>query len=136
MGRVIDGFIFGKGKVRTNKRYRWFIPKALDDKVSKGDIVLARVKAKDKNILVPVLVVDILEHDNIKHKPVVDIIKRYNNNNEKDTKVKKKSKLSDSEKLEIRVKRAEGKKLKELAEMYSCSISLIHKIINESEKAL
>lgn len=129
MGRVIDGFILGKGKVRTNKRYRWFIPKALDDKVSKGDIVLARVKAKDKNILVPVLVVDILAHDNIKHKPVVDIIKKYNA--EKDTKVKKKSKISDSEKVEIRIKRAEGKKLKELAEMYSCSISLIHKIINE-----
>lgn len=31
----------------------------------------------------------------------------------------------------IKKHRAEVKKLKELAEMYSCSISLIHKIINE-----
>lgn len=133
MNRVIEGFNIKKGKVRTKKRYRWFIPKELDDKVSKGDIVLARVKGKDKNILVPVLVVDILDHDNIKHKPVVDIIKKYNDTNEaiKGKKKTRKSKISDTTKEEIRVKRAEGKKLKELAEMYSCSISSIHKIINE-----
>lgn len=133
MNRVIEGFNIKKGKIKTQKRYRWFIPKELDDKVSKGDIVLARVKGKDKNILVPVLVVDILENDNIKHKPVVDIIKKYNDTNEtiKDKKRNKKTKISDTVKEEIRIKRAEGKKLKELAEMYSCSISSIHKIINE-----
>lgn len=130
MNRVIEGFNITKGKVRTKKRYRWFIPKELDDKVSKGDIVFARAKVEDKNILVPVLVVDILEHDNVKHKPVVRIIKKYNETCET-TQGKRKSKISDEDKKIIRSKREEGKKLKELAEMYSCSISLIHKIINE-----
>lgn len=134
MNRVIEGFNCTRGKVKTKKRYRWFIPKKLDDKVSKGDIVLARVKVKEKNktktMLAPVLVVDILDNDNKKHKPVVAIIKKYNAPNE-DIKTKKKSKISDTAKEEIRAKRAEGKKLKELAQMYSCSITLIHKIINE-----
>ena len=130
MNRVIEGFNITKGKVRTKKRYRWFIPKELDDKVSKGDIVFARAVVEDKNILVPVLVVDILGPDNIKHKPVVRIIKKYNEPCET-TQGKRKSKISDEDKKIIRAKREEGKKLKELAEMYSFSISLIHKIINE-----
>ena len=133
MARVIEGFNISKGKVRTKKRYRWFIPKEFDDKVSKGDVVYAAINDRKGNRrIVPVLVIDILEKDDTIHKPVVGISKKYKEIS-KNSEVKKKSKISEEEREIIRGKRSEGKTLKELAEMYSCSISLIHKIINEKQ---
>jgi len=43
----------------------------------------------------------------------------------------RKSRFTDNEKADIKMKLFEGKKIKELAEMYSCSVGLIHKLIHE-----
>ncbi|MDB2105068.1 sigma factor-like helix-turn-helix DNA-binding protein, partial [Clostridium paraputrificum] len=42
-----------------------------------------------------------------------------------------KAKLTNQEKEMIRMYRIQGKTIKEIAQMYSCSVGLIHKIINE-----
>lgn len=43
----------------------------------------------------------------------------------------RKTRLTDQEKEMIRMYRIQGKTIKELAEMYACSVGLIHKIVNE-----
>ncbi|MCR1952728.1 hypothetical protein NSA50_17020 [Clostridium sp. DSM 100503] len=43
----------------------------------------------------------------------------------------RKARFSDQEKEMMRMYRIQGKKLREIAEMYNCSVGLIHKIINE-----
>lgn len=43
----------------------------------------------------------------------------------------RKARFSSQEKEMMKMYRIQGKTIKELAEMYSCSVGLIHKIINE-----
>ena len=43
----------------------------------------------------------------------------------------RKSKFTDSEKETIKMYRLQGKTIKEIADMYNCSVGLIHKLINE-----
>lgn len=43
----------------------------------------------------------------------------------------RKEKLKDHDKEVIKIYRLQGKTIKEIAEIYSCSVGLIHKIINE-----
>ena len=43
----------------------------------------------------------------------------------------RKSILTEQEKETIRLYRMQGKKIKELAEMFSCSVGIIHKLIHE-----
>ena len=43
----------------------------------------------------------------------------------------RKTRLTDQEKEMIRMYRIQGKTIKELAEIYACSVGLIHKIVNE-----
>ena len=43
----------------------------------------------------------------------------------------RKAKPTNQEKEMIRMYRIQGKTIKEIAQMYSCSVGLIHKIINE-----
>lgn len=43
--------------------------------------------------------------------------------------------LTGAEKESIKMYRVQGKTIKEIAEMYKCSVGLIHKIINENDKA-
>lgn len=43
----------------------------------------------------------------------------------------RKSKFTDSEKETIKMYRLQGKTIKEIADMYDCSVGLIHKLINE-----
>lgn len=46
----------------------------------------------------------------------------------------RKEKFSDLEKETIKMYRIQGKTIKEIAEIYSCSTGLIHKIINKKEE--
>lgn len=146
MARIIEGFHMRYNKILTNKRYRWFIPKALDSKISKGDIVLVKTKMPNgESKLCGVIVLEILENDKKKHEPVIAILSKYNeeivnvkksvedNKEDKKTLVKdeskKRRKISEEEKESIKAYRALGKTLKEIAEIHTCSISTIHKII-------
>lgn len=43
----------------------------------------------------------------------------------------RKSRFSEEEKEKMKMYRSEGKTIKEIADIYSCSVGLIHKIINE-----
>lgn len=43
----------------------------------------------------------------------------------------RKSKLNDHDKEVIKMYRLQGKTIKEISELYNCSVGLIHKIINE-----
>ena len=43
----------------------------------------------------------------------------------------RKERFSDQEKEMMKMYRIQGKTIKEISEMYSCSVGLIHKIINE-----
>lgn len=43
----------------------------------------------------------------------------------------RKSKFTDQEKESIRMYRLQGKTIKEISEMFSCSVGIIHKLINE-----
>lgn len=43
----------------------------------------------------------------------------------------RKERFSDQEKEMMKMYRIQGKTIKEIAQMYSCSVGLIHKIINE-----
>ena len=43
----------------------------------------------------------------------------------------RKERFSDQEKEMMKMYRIQGKTIKEIAEIYSCSVGLIHKIINE-----
>lgn len=45
----------------------------------------------------------------------------------------RKSKFTIQEKETMKLYRIQGKTIKEIAEMYSCSVGLVHKIINENE---
>lgn len=43
----------------------------------------------------------------------------------------RKSRFSEEEKEKMKMYRSEGKTIKEIAEIYNCSVGLIHKIVNE-----
>lgn len=45
----------------------------------------------------------------------------------------RKSRFTIQEKETMKLYRIQGKTIKEIAEMYSCSVGLVHKIINENE---
>ena len=45
----------------------------------------------------------------------------------------RKSRFTDQEKETIKLYRIQGKTIKEIAEMYSCSVGLVHKLINEDK---
>ena len=47
----------------------------------------------------------------------------------------RRERLTGAEKESIKMYRVQGKTIKEIAEMYKCSVGLIHKIINEKDKA-
>lgn len=153
---VIEGLHVGKYNIKCKKIYRWFVPKELRKKVKVGDIAWVYTK----NGPSPVLIIRVLKmKPGVKYSPIFrvtenkkkklkllqeqilnDIKIKENeieksevdiNVEEKVKEVKKRGKFSEEEKEEIRSKRAEGKKLREIAEMYSCSISLIHRIVKE-----
>ena len=44
----------------------------------------------------------------------------------------RKSKFTDQEKETMKMYRIQGKTIKEISEMYNCSVGLIHKLINEN----
>lgn len=137
MFQVIEGFRLRKDRVVLNKRYRWYVPKALKGKISKGDLVLVRSDINGRKHHHPVLVVDVLEDDEKKYSNVVKIIKKNKAEEEQKNKAesaiknstKRKGKFSDEDKEAMKKYRSEGKTLKAIAEIYSCSISTVHKII-------
>ena len=45
----------------------------------------------------------------------------------------RKSRFTDQEKETMKLYRIQGKTIKEIAEMYSCSVGLVHKLINEDK---
>jgi len=68
---------------------------------------------------------DIIAHENKVHK----LINEDKAHNERGA--GRKSKLTDIEKNTIRMYRIQGKTIKYIAEMFSCSVGLIHKLISE-----
>lgn len=123
MGKIIKAAYVEKEKI-SDKQYKWFIPKALDGKVEKGDIVLVRAGKEKNRKFCWAQVVDILDNDKYNYEPVIKIISK------KPKEVtKRKSKFSDEDKEQIKEYRAEGKTLKAIEEMYSCAISTIHNIV-------
>lgn len=134
MKKMIEGFFYsrGKKKLNLNKKYRWYLPKELINKVDKGDIV--GVIANNK--LVPFFVDDILEWDRKFYNTVIKVIHKNSDHIkesgiEEKTVDKKYKRLSEKDKEDIRTMKANGKKLREIAEIYNYSISSIHRIINE-----
>lgn len=134
MKKMIEGFFYsrGKKKLKLNKKYRWYLPKELINKVDKGDIV--GVIANNK--LVPFFVDDILEWDRKFYNTVIKVIYKNSDNIEEigieeKPDDKKYKRLSEQDKEDIRTMKANGKKLREIAEIYNYSISSIHRIINE-----
>lgn len=61
-----------KFKIKSDKKYTWFIPEKLEKEISKGDIVLALCK----NTKAPVIVLDIFESEEEKsrHKKIIKIL--------------------------------------------------------------
>ena len=134
MKKMIEGFFYRRGKknLNLNKKYRWYLPKELINTVDKGDIV--GVIANNK--LVPFFVDDILEWDRKFYNTVIKVIHKNSDLIEETGIVekpvyKKYKRLSEKDKEEIRTMKANGKKLREIAEIYNYSISSIHRIINE-----
>ncbi|MCR2013747.1 hypothetical protein NSB31_29235 [Bacillus cereus] len=77
-----------------------------------------------------------LKDENKSLKSVIQKLKNENkksksNNVGSDKRVHNERGASDQEKEMMRMYRIQGKKLREIAEMYNCSVGLIHKIINE-----
>lgn len=48
----------------------------------------------------------------------------------------RKSRFTDQEKETMKLYRIQGKTIKEIAEMYSCSVGLVHKLISEEKENL
>ena len=48
----------------------------------------------------------------------------------------RKSRFTDQEKETMKLYRIQGKTIKEIAEMYSCSVGLVHKLISEDKREL
>ena len=48
----------------------------------------------------------------------------------------RKSRFTDQEKETMKLYRIQGKTIKEIAEMYSCSVGLVHKLISEDKRDL
>ena len=69
----------------------------------------------------------------------INVLKAQIEHTEKKQKIKlhnergagRKSLFTDKEKSEIQMYRFQGKTLKEISELYECSIGLIHKLLNE-----
>ena len=68
---------------------------------------------------------DTIDHNNKLHK----LINEDKTHNERGA--GRKSKFTDLEKETIRMYRIQGKTIKDIAEMFNCSVGLIHKLINE-----
>lgn len=65
----------------------------------------------------------------IKHDRKMNELTKKNKHNERGA--GRKSRLSDQEKETIRMYRIQGKTIKELAEIFQCSVGLVHKLITE-----
>lgn len=147
--KYIEGFIIcrhargakkGQEYVRRNKTYNWYITRRLENEVEIGDVVLVEVEyfseAEQKHLirLNPALVTNIYESERNEHRNLVKkIVRKHNKNKEKES-AKKYKRISDDDKQNILDMRAKGKKLKEIAEIYSYSISTIHRIISDTIK--
>lgn len=132
MKKMIEGFFLGdkRGRRRLNlkKKYRWYLPEELENKVNKGDIVGVNVNDK----IIPFLVDDILKWDGTIYCKAVKVVKVIQKNKpEVNDGVKRYKRLSDEDKEVIRSMKVKGKKLREIAEIYRYSITSIHRIINE-----
>lgn len=137
MGKMIVGAHIVNRKKIGKKRYKWYIPKGFRHKIEKGNVVLVKTGEGENKKFSPVIVLDVVDNDKYLYEPVIKILSK---NSEKhiDNKLfkkkevsKKRGKFSDEEKEMIRACRSEGKTLKVISEMYSCSISTIHKIIKK-----
>lgn len=115
---------------RFDKDLKKYVPKALQEQ-SKGESVAKQnTKPKEKEIKelqklinekaerIAGLELELLERPLEKH-------------NQRGA--GRKQRLSDVEKESIKMYRIQGKTIKEISELYSCSVGLIHKIINEKE---
>ena len=136
MKKMIEGFFCknkrGKRGLNLSKKYRWYLPKELRNSVDKGDIVGIEINNK----IAPFLVVDILEWDGKIYRKVKQVMSKNSDlikeiGIEEKPVDKKYKRLSEKDKEEIRTMKANGKKLREIAEIYNYSISSIHRIINE-----
>lgn len=67
-----------------------------------------------------------LKNENIELTTRVD---KYNRHNERNA--GRKSRFTDKQVSEIKSYRADGKTIKQIADMFNCSVGLIHKLINE-----
>lgn len=94
--KYLEGFAFtkngyrnseknGKLNLRINKRYVWFIPDHLENKIEAGDIVLVEVKVYSKKTkkkirrTIPVLAINIYESNkNERRRPVLKILEKKN----------------------------------------------------------
>ena len=70
------------------------------------------------------------ENEKLRNSNVISNKKTYNERG-----AGRKARFSDQEKEMMKMYRIQGKTIKEIAEMYSCSVGLIHKILNEKIKA-
>lgn len=125
---------------RFDKDLKKYVPKALQEQ-SKGESVAkqnTKPKEKEKAII------ERLENEikelqkliNEKAERIAGLelellerpLEKYNQRG-----AGRKQRLSDVEKESIKMYRIQGKTIKEISELYSCSVGLIHKIINEKE---
>jgi len=67
---------------------------------------------------------DTIDHNNEIHK----LLSRNSHNNRG---AGRKSKFTEGEKETMKMYRFQGKTIKEIAEIYKCSVGLVHKLINE-----
>lgn len=98
------------------------------------------IKSKKDTIKKQSHTIQNLLKDNEELKNEIQKLKNENNNSERNTENRKahnergagrKEKFSIQEKETMKMYRTQGKTIKEIAELYSCSVGLIHKIINE-----
>lgn len=85
------------------------------------------IKANDRGFKIKQLEEEIqqLKHENE--------LLRSNKKVHNERRAGRKSKFTNQEKEMIRMYRIQGKTIKEIAQIYSCSVGLIHKIINENQ---
>lgn len=90
------------------------------------------IKANDRGFKIKQLEEEIqkLKHENelLRNNKDIPIKKVHNERG-----AGRKSKFTVQEKETMKMYRIQGKTIKEIAEMYSCSVGLIHKIINENQ---
>ena len=70
----------GQEYINYKKRYVWRVPKRMEGKIDKGDVVWVNVKNKDREIKTKVLVVNVLEQEKRPLRSVISIYKKYREN--------------------------------------------------------